>query len=98
MNDGVKKVIAPAIKAKIATEALREVETTGQLASKYAVHPVQIGFWKKQAQRAIEQTFAQKREKDDARQREDTNNALFQKIGKLEVENEYLKKKIGLLE
>jgi len=36
MND-VKKVIAPAIKAKIAIEALREMETTGQLASKYSI-------------------------------------------------------------
>lgn len=98
MNDDVKKVIAPVIKAKIATEALREVETTGQLASKYAVHPVQIGKWKQQAKTAIEHTFTQKREKDDAKAREETTNALFQKIGKLEVENEYLKKKIGLLE
>jgi len=98
MNDDVKKVIAPAIKAKIAIEALREMETTGQLASKYAVHPVQIGIWKSQAKEAIERTFTQKREKDEAKQREETTNALFQKIGKLEVENEYLKKKIGLLE
>ncbi|OIO44487.1 MAG: hypothetical protein AUJ41_02875 [Candidatus Pacebacteria bacterium CG1_02_43_31] len=94
----VKKVIAPATKAKVAIEAIREAETTGQLASKYAVHPVQIGIWKKQAQRAIEQAFAQKREKDDHKAREETNNELFQKIGKLEIENDYLKKKIGLLE
>jgi len=94
----VKKVIAPATKAKVAIEAIREAETTGQLASKYAVHPVQIGIWKKQSQRAIEQAFAQKREKDDHKAREETNNELFQKIGKLEIENDYLKKKIGLLE
>jgi len=97
MNDDIKKVIAPAIKAKIATEALREVETTGQLANKYTVHPVQIGIWKQQAKAAIECTFTQKREKDEVKQREETDNALFQKIGKLEVENEYLKKRLVCL-
>lgn len=98
MNSDVKKVIAPAIKAKIATEALREIETPGQLASKYAVHPVQIGLWKRQAQQAIDHTFTQKREKEGKKEQEETMSGLFAKIGKLEMENEYLKKKIGLLE
>lgn len=38
-----KKNYPPAFKAKVALEALRGAETHGQLASKYAIHPIRIG-------------------------------------------------------
>lgn len=94
---GIKKGYPPALKAKVALEALKEQETSGQLASKFSVHPVQIGLWKKQAREAVEKTFLSKEQKDE-KEREELIEDLYQKIGKLEIEKDFLKRKVGLLE
>lgn len=94
---GIKKGYPPALKAKVALEALKENETSGQLASKFSVHPVQIGLWKKQAREAVEKTFVAKELKTE-KEREDLIQELFQKVGKLEIEKDFLKRKVGLLE
>jgi transposase-like protein len=52
-NSSIKKGYPPALKAKVALKALKEQETSGQLASKFSVHPIQIGLWKKQAREAV---------------------------------------------
>lgn len=83
-------------KAKVALAALREDKTQSQLASAHGVHPLQIGAWKKQAVQALPALFGQKAQRDaeavEARERE-----LFEQIGRLEMENAWLKKKLGPL-
>jgi len=60
------------------------------------VHPVVISDWKKQALVALPGVFGQRQERNaqavEARERE-----LFEQIGRLEVENRWLKKKLGPL-
>lgn len=92
----IKKNHPPALKAKIALEALKGAETTGQLASKFSVHPIQIGVWKKKAIEAIDNIFSQKDKKTDL-EKQDFTQELYTKIGRLEVENDFLKKKVGML-
>lgn len=51
MGSNIRKAFAPAFKVKVALEAAKGVETTGQLASRFSVHPTQIGagkrnYWK----------------------------------------------------
>ncbi len=95
-NMTIKKNHPPALKVKIALEALKGAETTGQLASKFSVHPIQIGVWKKKAIEAVENIFSQKDKKTEE-EKQDLTKELYTKIGRLEVENDFLKKKVGML-
>ena len=49
-------------KAKVAVAALRSDRTLSDLASAFAVHPVQIAQWKKQSVAALPQIFATRRD------------------------------------
>lgn len=82
-----------AFKKKVALEALREDKTLGQLASEYGVHPIQVGKWKKELIDGAESLFEGKkdRKQDDECDRE----ALEKKVGRLTMENDFLKKKLG---
>jgi transposase-like protein len=83
-------------KAKVVVAALREDKTLNQLGTEFGVHPVVISDWKKQALLALPRVFGQRQERDAqavaARERE-----LFEQIGRLEMENTWLKKKLGPL-
>lgn len=87
----------PAFKAKVAIEALKETKTISQLASHFGVHPTQINSWKHKAQEGLKQLFADKRKRVDKDQ-EELIRELYQQIGQLTVERDWLKKKVGLLE
>jgi len=97
MDQNIRKVFSPAFKAKVALEAVKEIETTGQLASRFSVHPTQIGGWKNKLLRESEHIFSDhvKREKDKDREFVDE---LYKQIGKQKIEIDWLKKKVGLLE
>lgn len=92
-----KSGFTPVMKGKIALEAVKEIETTGQIASRYQVHPIQVGLWKKQLLEHISELFtdSKKKEKDTGQERMEE---LYTEIGKQKIENSWLKKKVGLLE
>ena len=79
-------------KAKVALDSLRGEKTIAELASQYEVHPGQINTWKKQALAALPGVFERKTGKPGNDTKIDSDQ-LFQQIGKLQVENEWLKKK-----
>lgn len=77
-------------KAKVALEAVREAQTLGQLSKRFGVYPAQVSSWK---QRLVEQAadlFADGRCKKATGP---TESELFEEIGRLKVELEWLKKK-----
>lgn len=82
-----------AFKKKIALEALREDKPLNQLASEHGIHPIQVGKWKKELIEGAETLFESKRDRkqDDVSDRE----ALEKKVGRLTMENDFLKKKLG---
>jgi transposase len=86
----------PEFKAKIALEALKGVEPVHAIAAKHEIHPVQVSQWKEMAAR-LPEVFARKPDAEaaDAKAREDE---LYRKIGRLEMELDWLKKKAGELE
>ena len=83
-------------KAKVVVAALREDQTLNQLGATFSVHPVVIGGWKKQALAGLPGLFGQKAERD-AQAVEARECELFEQIGRLEMENGWLKKKLGPL-
>jgi transposase-like protein len=82
-------------KARVALEALKGLKTTSELASAYGVHPSQIAIWKKDAQEGLVQVFSRQRDRQ-AEDQEALKARLYQQIGQLQVELDWLKKKAGL--
>jgi putative transposase len=85
----------PSLKAKVAIEAIKGHKTTAQIAQAYGVHPTQIGFWKRQAIDGLPDVFGNGR--DQMREHAEAEKAeLYQQIGQLKVELDFLKKRAGL--
>ena len=83
-------------KAKVALEALKGHKTINEIAAEYEVHPTQINTWKKRALEALPEAFSRGQDREAA-QREAEQDRLYQQIGKLQVEVNWLKKKTGHL-
>lgn len=85
-------------KSKVAIEALKERLTLAELAEKYELHPNQISSWKHEFIEKSAIIFETKRKSKTTIENRDTDK-LYSKIGRLEMENDYLKKnlkKLGL--
>ena len=82
-------------KAKVVLEALAGHRTVNEIASAYGVHPTQITNWKREVVAAMPQIlFNGKRTAD--KNSDETIACLYQQIGQLTMEAEFLKKKLGL--
>ena len=66
-----------------------------EIASKYSVHPTQISQWKKLVLSQLPEAFSANRKKDAVNQNVELSN-LYEQIGRLKVENEFLKKKCDM--
>lgn len=87
-----RKRYSAELKARVALEAIKGQKTTNEIASEYGVHPTQIAQWKKQALEELPQIFSSRREKAEQAE-EELKAALYQQIGQLKVELDWLKKK-----
>jgi transposase len=93
---GIKKNHPPSLKAKAAVEAIKGHETASQIAQTYRVHPMQVGFWKKQALAGRPDVFSNGH--GQLQQQADTEKGeLYKQIGQLKVELDFLKKRAELL-
>ena len=88
-----KKNFSSAFKAKVALEAIKAEKTVAELSSEYGVHPTQINKWKKQLQEEIPSLFETARDRKERAAQEAKQEQLYQQIGKLQVEVEWLRKK-----
>jgi transposase-like protein len=84
------------LKARVALEGLKEQRTVNEIAALYEVHPVQVGQWKKQAREGLADLFSTGRVRDE-KDEEALRDRLYQEIGQLKVELDWLKKKFRLL-
>lgn len=78
-------------KTKVALESLKEDRTIAELASEYKIHPNQISKWKKHFQEHMADIFTSAYGKKD---NDTLISSLYEEIGKLKVELDYLKKRV----
>lgn len=83
-------------KAKVALEVVKELQTLSEIAAEYKVHPNVISKWKKHLLEKLPEIFSDKAQKKD-KDNEELMASLYQKIGQLEVELDWLKKKSSML-
>jgi putative transposase len=83
-------------KAKVAIAAIKGDQTVNEIASTFGVHPNQVSIWKKQALSVIPDAFSSRLSRQ-AEADEELKARLYQQIGQLKVELDWLKKKAGLL-
>jgi hypothetical protein len=76
--------------------AIKGQRTINEIASEYKVPPTQIMNWKKRALEQLPEIFSDKRQ-NKAQSDEELKSKLYEQIGKLQVELEWLKKKSGLI-
>jgi transposase len=92
-----RKQYSAALKAKIVLEALRETKTVAELAAEHQIHPNLITKWKQTAQVELASVFERKNVKDATVEEQERKIAeLYQEIGKLTTQVNWLKKKSGL--
>jgi transposase-like protein len=94
MSDRRKSFTAE-FKTKLALEAIKGHRTVAEIASEYGVHPHQITQWKKHVMDGLPDILSDRRRKRNADQ-EHLVAQLYQQIGQLKVELDWLKKKSGL--
>lgn len=94
---GTRKNYTPALKAKVAIEAIKGHRTTTEIAQTFGVHPNLVANWKKLALKLLPEVFtpqtgpvrpAVDREKEE----------LYRQIGQMKVEMDFLKKTVGQLD
>ena len=91
-----RKTYSAQFKARVAIKALHGEKTLSQLGSKFKVHPIQIAKWRKLALEQMPELFVDGRRR--AANGEVETTALFEEIGRLKVELDWVKKKAGMLD
>jgi transposase-like protein len=92
MMPGQRKRYSRELKTKVALEAIRGHKTANEIASEYGVHPTQIAQWKKQALDGLPDVFST-RASDHQKSQEELIATLYQQIGQLKVQVDWLEKK-----
>lgn len=95
MSEKKRNILSATMKAKIALEAAAGNKTINEIAQKHGVHPTQINLWKKELVEKASQLFESKRSAKPIDESLDPNR-LYAKIGQLNMELDWLKKKSGL--
>lgn len=89
-----KKRHPASFKAKVALEAAKQTRTLAELSRVFQVHPVQISQWKKQLLDGVESLFGDGRRREADRAGADQAE-LYERIGRLNMEVEWLKKSVA---
>jgi putative transposase len=89
-----RKVHSAEFKAKVAMEAAKGVRTLIELSSMFKVHPTVISHWKRQLLEGAPSVFG-KGCNGKGPTEEELTAPLYEEIGRLKVEVDFLKKRLG---
>ena len=90
-----RKQFQASFKSRVVLEALKEQQTLSELASRFEIHPNQISNWKRQAKEQLPDIFKKGVIEKTEKKHEELTDRLYKRIGQLEEELDWLKKKIG---
>lgn len=94
MSKGKRRNYDEHFKTKVVLEALKEQKTLAQLSSEFGLHANQISDWKRQAISGIPAVFGSPKSLLSDEKEEELTAPLYQQIGQLKVELDFLKKKL----
>jgi transposase len=95
MSENKRKIFTGAQKAKVALEAVKGTKTVNEIAQEFGVHPNQVSQWKKELVTHAGSLFEGKRGPKPVNTQSDPDR-LYAKIGQLNMELDWLKKKSGI--
>lgn len=95
MDHILRRQHPPAFKAKVALEAVKETKTMAELSSQFAVHPTQIKQWRQILETGIQGLYTD-HQKRKALEKDDLIRRLYEQVGKLQIQVDWLKKKMGI--
>lgn len=88
----IKRVFSSAFKAKVALDLIRETDSVSRLCSQHGIHPTQAGKWKTLVMTGLPGIF-DNAPNQQLQEKEEVIENLYQQIGRLKVELDWLKKK-----
>ena len=91
-----RKTHSGAFKAKVALEAVKGDRTLNELAGQFEIHPTQVVQWKQRLLAGVSDIFNGTAQRDGAEEAA-LRDRLYQEIGQMKVELDWLKKKHELL-
>ncbi len=89
----IRRSFSSELKAKIALAALKGDKTMAELSGEFGVHANMITRWKSEAKDGLAGVFAGS-DREEIREIKEKNEELYKTIGKIQVENEWLKNKL----
>lgn len=92
----IRKRHGSAFKARVALEAARNERTLSEFSREYGVHPIQIGKWRKELLERAGEFFTDGRRRTGVEASEQEIQELYEQIGRLKVDNDFLKKNLVL--
>ena len=92
-----RRKFSPEFKLKAVVKVLKGDKTASQLAGELEVHPMVLSEWKRQFLENGSQIFEKPKKSSKKNQGKTETSELFEQIGRLKMENEWLKKKLGNL-
>ena len=93
----IRRKHSPEFKLKAVMEVLKGEKTATQLAGEFGVHPLVLSDWKKHFLEVGVQIFEKPRRASKTSEEAREKAELFEQIGRLKMEIEWLKKKLGAL-
>ena len=93
-----RKTHSPALKAKVAVEAIKEQRTVSAIAQTFSVHPNLVSNWQRQALELLPEIFTPQSAGPARAETDPEKEELYNEIGHMKVELDFLKKKACLLD
>ena len=97
MDHILRRQHPPAFKAKVALEAVKETTTMAELSSQFGVHPTQIKQWRQILETGMQGLYTDHHKRKE-QEKDDLMRRLYEQIGKLQIQVDWLKKKMGIID